>query len=75
MAIAEFAGVTAIETSAGGVTVRLSPGLTTLPSAAVTLLVPGPMPVAKPPAAMVATEVIDDDQVTLFVIVCKLPSL
>jgi hypothetical protein len=74
LAIEGLAGVTAIDTSVGGVTVSASDGLMILLREAVMLLVPRPTPVAKPPTAMVATEAFDEAQVTLAVMFCVLPS-
>ena len=75
LAIEGLVGATAIDTSVAGVTVSVSAGLTMLPSVAVMLLVPVPTPVAKPPAAMVATEGIEEVHVTLVVMFCALESL
>ena len=74
LAIAGFAGVTAMDTKVGAVTVSTSTGLTTLPSVAVMLLVPWTIPVAKPAAVMVATEVFEEAQVALVVMFCVVPS-
>jgi hypothetical protein len=58
------AGVTAIDTSTGAVTVNTSAGEVTLFSAAVTLLVPIPTPVAKPPLVIDAFAGVADAHVT-----------
>jgi hypothetical protein len=74
LAMEGLTGVTAIDTSVGGVTVSVSAGLTILASVAVMLLVPWLILVAKPVAAMVATEGFEEAQVTLDVMFCVLPS-
>jgi hypothetical protein len=62
-AIEGFAGVTAIDTSVGAVTVRfVDPS--TAPEAACIWLAPVATPVAKPPAVMVTTLVVCEVQVT-----------
>jgi hypothetical protein len=48
LAMLEPAGVTAIETSVAGVTLRVTPGLITLPRVAVIVDVPTDVPVASP---------------------------
>ena len=58
-----FAGVTAIETTTAGLTVRAVVPLTPS-SVAVMLEVPVPIPVARPAAVIVATEVVAEAQVT-----------
>ena len=58
------AGVTAIETSSAPVTVKVVLPLMS-PKVAVMVVVPGVRVVAKPPAAIVATEVSELDQVTV----------
>lgn len=74
MAMLELGGVTWIDTSVAGVTVSVAAGETTKPEEAVTLLDPTPTAVPKPfePAALltVATEELDDDQVTIDVRSC-----
>ncbi len=69
----EFAGVTAIETSVAGVTVRTVEPLIE-PEVAWIVDVPVPTPVATLPA-MVATLVVAEDQVTELVRFCVLLSL
>ena len=61
MAIAGFAGVTAIDTKAAGPTVKVVPPVT-LPELALICEVPTPTPLASPPAVMVATLVSADAQ-------------
>src|ERR1035438_8642268 len=75
LAIAGFAGVTAIDTRIAGVTVNVSTGLTMLPSVAVILLVPVATPVARPPAVIVAIERFEEPHITLVVMFCVLASL
>jgi hypothetical protein len=70
LAIEGLAGVTAIDTSAGAVTVSTSAGDVTPFWPAVMLLVPWPAPVASPPEAMIATEVVAEFQVTVLVRFC-----
>src|SRR5208283_3469778 len=64
LAIDGLTGVTAIDCSVAAVTVNTSAGDVTPLSAAVMLLVPTPTPVARPPAAIVATVVVAEVQVT-----------
>jgi len=68
-AIEGFAGVTAIDTSAGAVTVSVVEPLTA-PEAALIVLVPAATPVANPPALIVATLVVCDVHVTVLVKFC-----
>ena len=67
-------GVTAIETSWAAVTVKIVFPLTD-PKVAVMVELPTETLVARPLDAMVATPVMDDDQVTCEVRFCMLPSL
>jgi len=62
-AIERFGAVTAIETSAAGVTVRFADPLTA-PDTALILLVPTPAAVTNPPAVIVATPAVCELQVT-----------
>jgi hypothetical protein len=55
--------------------VNVSPGLTTLPRAAVMLHIPVPTPVARPPAATLAIELFEEAHVTLEVRFCVLELL
>jgi len=73
-AIEAFAGVTANETRAAGVTFIVVEPLT-LPRTALIVLLPGATLVAKPPTLMVATFFEEEVQVTEFVRFCVLPSL
>jgi hypothetical protein len=68
-------GVTAIDCKVAVVTVNTSTGEVTPFKVAVMLLVPTPTPVAKPPGAIVATEVVPDAQVTVLVMFCVEESL
>jgi hypothetical protein len=68
-------GVTAIDFRVATVTVNTSTGEVTPLKLAVMLLVPTPTPVAKPPAAIVATEVVPDVHVTVLVMFCVEESL
>jgi hypothetical protein len=68
-------GVTAIYCKVAVVTVSTSTGEVTPLKLAVMLLVPTPTPVAKPPAAIVATEVVPDVHVTVLVMFCVEESL
>ena len=70
-----FAGVTAIDCSVAAVTVNTTAGEVTPLKLAVMLLVPTATPVAKPPAAIVATPAVADAHVTEAVSVCVLLSL
>ncbi len=63
-----------IETSATWLTVSVAMPLIE-PEVAVIVDEPTPTPVASPPAAIVATEVIDELQLAVFVRFCVLPSL
>lgn len=63
-----------METSTAGLTVSAAVPLID-PELAVIVDVPTPAPVAKPPAAIVATEVRDELHVTLLVRFWVLPSL
>src|SRR5579862_3854318 len=69
-----FAGVTAIETSVAGVTVRTVVPVLPL-SVALMLLVPVATPVASPPLVIVATESVAEAHVTWLVILTALLSL
>lgn len=69
-----LAGVTEMETRTGWLTVsEVEPVIE--PELAVIVDAPAPTPVARPPAAMVATEVKDEVQVTVLVRFWVLPSL
>src|ERR1019366_2589416 len=74
LAIEGFAGVTAIDCSVAGVTVNTVEPLIA-PEVALIVLVPTATPLARPPAAMVATVVVPDAQVTEAVRFCVLLSL
>ena len=67
-------GETTIETSEGCWTVRPVEPLIR-PDTAVMLVLPGPTPLAKPPALMVATETVDEVHVTEFVTSALAPLL
>ena len=69
-----LAGVTAIDCSVAAVTVSTVEPVTPL-SVALMVLVPVFTPVARPPAVMVATEVVAEAHVTCAVIFCVLLSL
>jgi hypothetical protein len=69
-AIDAVAGVTAIDTKVGGVTVSVTPGEVMLPCAAVIVVAPTATLVATPEALIVAAGVLDDIQVTLLVRFC-----
>jgi hypothetical protein len=73
MAMEGFAGVTAIDTSAGAVTVSVVEPVI-LPSVALIVDVPVFTPFAKPPAVIVATPGAEDPHVTVLVRFCVLPS-
>jgi hypothetical protein len=75
VAMAGFAGVTAIDTSAAAVTVNTAAGEVTLLNVAVMLLVPVATPVAKPPLVIVAFAVVADAHVTEDVMTRVLASL
>ncbi len=66
-AIDVFVGVIAIEISAAAVTVSVTPGEETPLCAAAIVVEPVATPVAVPEASIVAIEVLEDVQVTLFV--------
>lgn len=68
-----LAGLMAIESSCGGVTVRLTAPETPL-CVAVTVVVPVANPVARPPTAIVAAVGFDDVHVAEPVRFCVLPS-
>ena len=74
MAIDGFAGVTAIETRAGGPTVNVVPPVT-LPEVALICEVPTVTPLASPPAVMVATLVSAEVQLAEAVRSPVLPSV
>ena len=67
--------LTAIDCRVAEVTVRRTVFETTPPCVAVTLVVPAVSPVAKPPAVIVATAVLEELQVTELVRFCVLPSV
>jgi hypothetical protein len=69
-----LAGVTAIETRTGWPTVSVAEPVVD-PEVAVIVEVPTATPVARPPAAMVATDAGDELQVALLERFCVLPSL
>ena len=69
------AGVTAIETSVGAVTVSESGGLVMAPEAAVMLLEPVARVEARPELLMVATVVLEEAQVAVLVRLAVLPSV
>ena len=74
LAIDGFAGVTAIDCSVAAVTVsKVEPLIA--PDVALIVEVPTPAPVARPAALMVAVAVVPEDQVTLDVRFCVVPSL
>ena len=64
------AGVTAIETRTAGVTVSVTLGEVTPLCEAEIVVVPAATPVARPDAPIVAAEVVEEFQVTLFVKFC-----
>jgi hypothetical protein len=70
-----FAGVTAMDCNVAAVTVSTSAGDVTLPWVAVMLLVPTLTPVARPPAAIVATAGVADAHVAVAVRFCVLLSV
>jgi hypothetical protein len=74
LAIDGFAGVTAIDCSVAAVTVRTVEPLIA-PEVAVIVEFPTPAPVARPAALIVAVVVVPEDQVTLDVRFCVVPSL
>jgi hypothetical protein len=67
--------VTAIDCSVAAVTLRETAGLEMPLNEAEIFALPTLTPVAKPPAAIVATEVVSDDQLTVAVMVFVVPSL
>ncbi len=69
-----FAGVTAIDCSVAAVTVRTVEPLIA-PDVALIVEVPTPAPVARPAVLIVAVVVVPDDQVTVDVRFCVVPSL
>ena len=69
IAIVGFAGVTAIDTSVGAVTVRVVEPLIA-PKAALIVLVPVPTPFANPPEVIVATVVVSEVHVAVLVRFC-----
>lgn len=73
-AIDGFAGVTAIETRAALVTVRVVDPLI-VPELAATVVVPVPFPVASPAVEIVATACDEELQVAAPVMSCVLPSV
>jgi hypothetical protein len=74
LAIEGFAGVTAIDCSVAAVTVRVVEPLIA-PDVALIVEVPTPAPLASPEALIVAVVVVPDDQVTVDVRFCVVPSL
>ena len=74
-AMEALAGVSAIETSAGGVTVSTAELLVILPEVAVIEDVPLATPVASPAVLMVATAGVPEFQAAVAVRFCVLPSL
>jgi hypothetical protein len=74
-AIEEFVGVTAMETSAGAVTLKLTGLLATPPDVAVRLDAPTARAVARPEALTVATAVFEEFQVAVLVRFCVLLSV
>ncbi len=69
LAIEGFAGVTAIDTSVAGVTVKVVDPV--MPSeTALIVLVPAATPVANPPAVIVATLVVTELQLAVLVKFC-----
>ena len=73
-AIEGFPGVTAMETRAAAATVRVVDPLT-VPELAAMVVVPTPVPVARPPLEIVATPCDEELQLTVLVRFCELPSL
>jgi len=73
-AIEGFLGVTAMETRAAVVTVRVVDPLT-VPELAATVVVPIPVPVARPPLEIVVTPCDEELQLTALVRFWVLPSL
>jgi len=73
-AIEGFAGVTAIETRAAAVTVRVVDPVT-VPELAATVVVPTPVPVASPTLEIVATPCDEELQFAVLVRFWVLPSL
>ena len=73
-AIDAFAGVTAIDTSVGAVTVSVAEPVME-PDVAWIVLLPAVTPAARPELAMVATAVDDEVQVAEVVRFCVLPLL
>jgi len=65
-----IAGVTVIETNTAGETVRMAPGEMMPLCDAVIVVDPLTMPVATPAELIVAAEVVEEFQVTLFVRFC-----
>jgi hypothetical protein len=61
-----FAGVTAMDTSAGAVTAKVVDPLN-VPELAPTVVIPTPLPVARPPLEMVATPGDEELQFTVLV--------
>jgi hypothetical protein len=74
LVIVGFAGVTAIDCNVAAVTVRTVEPLIA-PDVALIVDVPTPAPVASPDALIVAVVVVPDDQVTVEVRFCVVPSL
>jgi hypothetical protein len=73
-AIEEFSGDNAMETRAAVVTVRVVDPLT-VPELAATVVVPTPVPVARPPLEIVATPCDEELQFAVLVRFWELPSL
>ncbi len=68
-------GVVPMETSVGAVTVSVTAGLVTPPEAAVICEVPCPTPLARPPALIVATAVLELAHAAVPVMFCVEPSV
>jgi len=73
-AIEGFTGVTAIETRAAPVTVRVVDPLT-VPELAAIVVLPVPFPVARPTLEIVATAGKEELQLTVPVMFCVVPSV
>ena len=69
-----LAGVTVMDCNTAGLTVSVVEPLM-LPEVAVMVVCPAPWVVAKPELLIVATPVLDEDQIALDVMFCVLPSL
>jgi len=75
LATVGFAGVTAIETRVGALTVSASGGLVMAPEAAVMLVEPVASVEARPALLIVATAVLEEAQVAVLVRLAVLPSV